>query len=361
MPVNNLITIRKGTESSWISSNAILASGEPGFDTTNGIFKVGNGSSTWPNLLNKAIFSDLDVVSSVSGATLFNVEGTNGSLFSVVDNLSGTLMSVNNNAGLPVFEVFSDDRIIGGRFGLNDFVLTSGGALGIGTSNPSGKMDIAGDLYVRGTGNSLGTIYFKSSGIPDTNIKIRTDNFGTLYLDAGPVLQLGNQNGRAELYASTAWVTIGQNFNANNGNQNIRFTPANTEIMRVVSTGVGIGTQSPRGTLDVAGGLKAGGYSDIVPGSGSELVISNTNSLISLPNQNTAGIVFQHNGFNTVYVRSNPTNFRIGNNGGDALTITHSNRNVGIGTSNPSYKLDVNGSVNITGEVNAVIDGGGVT
>ena len=73
----------------------------------------------------------LDVYSSTSGATILNVAGTKGALFSVTDNLSGSLMSVNNDAGLPVFEVFSDDRVVAGRFNQNDFVMTSCGNVGI--------------------------------------------------------------------------------------------------------------------------------------------------------------------------------------------------------------------------------------
>jgi hypothetical protein len=155
MPINNLITVRKGTASEWFSSAAILSNGEPGLDTTNGIFKVGDGVSDWDNLLNHGVFSDLEsqnlaISSSVSGATLLNVEGTNGSLFSVVDNLDGTLMSVNNNAGLPVFEVFSDDSIIGGRFGQSDFVLSSSGNIGIGVANPLYKLDVNGSVNING-------------------------------------------------------------------------------------------------------------------------------------------------------------------------------------------------------------------
>jgi hypothetical protein len=50
MPINNLITLRKGSESEWVNSNTILANGEPGYDTTNGIFKIGDGVHTWTNL-----------------------------------------------------------------------------------------------------------------------------------------------------------------------------------------------------------------------------------------------------------------------------------------------------------------------
>lgn len=155
MPINNRITIRKGSQSSWISSGAILASGEPGYDVTYQILKIGDGISTWNNLLNQGIFSDVEITSSISGSTPFSVAGTNGSLFSVVDNLSGTLMSVNNNAGLPILEIFSDDKIVGGRFGQNDFVLSSGGNLGLGTSTPSYKLDVNGSVNINGEINGV--------------------------------------------------------------------------------------------------------------------------------------------------------------------------------------------------------------
>ena len=158
MPVNDLILIRAGTSDQWSAANPVLQNGEPGYDATLQRIKFGNGSTAWNSLpwsgpigisgLNispfSGVFSNLSnvsgnallhVYSSISGTTLFNAEGTNGSLFSVTDNLSGSLMSVNNNAGLPVFEVFSDDRVISGRFNQNDLVLASGGQIGIGVYN----------------------------------------------------------------------------------------------------------------------------------------------------------------------------------------------------------------------------------
>jgi hypothetical protein len=47
MAVNDLITFRKGIASEWISANPVLASGEPGYDLTNSVLKIGDGVSNW--------------------------------------------------------------------------------------------------------------------------------------------------------------------------------------------------------------------------------------------------------------------------------------------------------------------------
>lgn len=49
----------------------------------------------------------------------FFVEGVNGRLFEVDDLMTGSLMSVNDIAGLPVLEVFSDDRVVMGQYASN--------------------------------------------------------------------------------------------------------------------------------------------------------------------------------------------------------------------------------------------------
>jgi hypothetical protein len=50
MPLNNLITFRKGTESEWNNANPILDNGEPGWDVSNNIFKIGDGVHPWNQL-----------------------------------------------------------------------------------------------------------------------------------------------------------------------------------------------------------------------------------------------------------------------------------------------------------------------
>ena len=66
-------------------------------------------------------------------------------MFSVDDSLSGSLMSVNNVSGLPVLEVFSDDKVIVGSFNTNALVVT-GSKVGIGTSTPVSTLQISGSV-----------------------------------------------------------------------------------------------------------------------------------------------------------------------------------------------------------------------
>jgi hypothetical protein len=55
---------------------------------------------------------------------LFDVEGAQGQLFSVIDTFSGSLMSVNDISGFPILDVRSDDTVVMGTFGSNALVVT---------------------------------------------------------------------------------------------------------------------------------------------------------------------------------------------------------------------------------------------
>jgi hypothetical protein len=59
-----------------------------------------------------------------SGSTVLDIQGSQGQLFSVVDSLTGSLMSVNDVSGLPILEVFSDDRIVMGTYGNPAMIIT---------------------------------------------------------------------------------------------------------------------------------------------------------------------------------------------------------------------------------------------
>jgi hypothetical protein len=163
----------------------------------------------------------LDVYSSTSGATILNVAGTKGALFSVTDNLSGSLMSVNNDAGLPVFEVFSDDRVVAGRFGQNDFIMTSGGNVGIGTGVPSSKFHVVGTSTFNGDVSSTGSFIGGSGTAALPSFEFISD------ADTGLFSPVTN---------------------------NFAISTSGVERLRIDNIGrVGIGTASPNGQLHVSG------------------------------------------------------------------------------------------------------------
>ena len=50
MARNALIQLRRDTAANWTSTNPTLASGEMGFETDTGKFKIGTGSTAWTSL-----------------------------------------------------------------------------------------------------------------------------------------------------------------------------------------------------------------------------------------------------------------------------------------------------------------------
>jgi hypothetical protein len=50
MPVNNLIQLRRGTAAQWVTADPVLESGEAGFETDTGKFKIGDGATDWVEL-----------------------------------------------------------------------------------------------------------------------------------------------------------------------------------------------------------------------------------------------------------------------------------------------------------------------
>jgi hypothetical protein len=91
--------------------------------TVNGNLVV-TGNTNVQNMTGRtAVFSStsqnvLSVIGSGNSTTapLFTIQGSQGELFSVSDSLIGSLFSVNDISGLPILEVFSDDRILMGSY-----------------------------------------------------------------------------------------------------------------------------------------------------------------------------------------------------------------------------------------------------
>jgi hypothetical protein len=173
MATNNLITFRKGTASEWTSANPVLASGEPGYDLTNSILKIGDGVSNWVALSGHTHTSSniTDFNSSVSGLLpLISNSGDNrlltstgstvginaennltfdGSLLSVSGNFvaqTGTINSLN-------FNDIGDPAIAIRQLTWNN----SEGSLQLGLSN-NYAMFIGGELHYRVRNNTDSTL-----------------------------------------------------------------------------------------------------------------------------------------------------------------------------------------------------------
>ena len=79
MPVQTQIQVRRGTASSWTSTNPTLAAGEIGFETDTGKIKVGNGSSTWSALNYVGAANAIQYVyNATAGQTSFSGADSNG-------------------------------------------------------------------------------------------------------------------------------------------------------------------------------------------------------------------------------------------------------------------------------------------
>jgi len=193
---------------SGASSNVLLEIDSP---TVNNILYVsgsgnvgiGTGIPTSRLTVSGAAGTNSAIYAYKSGSTVLDIQGSQGQLFSVIDALSGSLMSVNDVSGLPILEVFSDDRVVMGTYGAPALTVTgstlraTGSLLGTasyatqalsaswapstgGSSFPyTGSAEITGSLGVTGSlivNNGI-------SNVLDTNAYILYDSSAASSLD----------------------------------------------------------------------------------------------------------------------------------------------------------------------------------
>jgi hypothetical protein len=103
---NNNLTIQRGGTSDLVTNISTMTG-----LTINGSFTV-NGNSVMSGTSQNV----LTIIGSGSTQPLFTIQGSSGELFSVTDNLVGSLFSVNNISGLPVLEIFDTDAILMGNY-----------------------------------------------------------------------------------------------------------------------------------------------------------------------------------------------------------------------------------------------------
>ncbi len=199
-----------------------------------------------------------------------------------------------------------DQKNAGAQY--SDVLVFNQGKIGVGTDEPISKLDVAG------TGNFTGNVAINGT-------KIGTDQtFGGAYR----TFAFGdNANGYNRVFATND-ASDGIYINASTGNGvKFRVNGGGSNVMVIDSSGnVGIGTDSPGAKLDIKSSLTAIGTEQLLT------IGHDINWNLKLQeNWNASGIQFD-------ILQKYGT-------GAAANVLTFFNGNVGIGTTSPSKKLDV--------------------
>jgi hypothetical protein len=184
------IQIKNSTTSG--NSPSSLTTGELAINVVDGNFFYGSASAVKQDFAignltssNVAVSGNLSIEG--SGSTLFEVVGSEGQLFSITDNLSGSLFAVSDVSGLPILEVFSDDTVKIGTF--NNEGLIVGGA----NVTASNNVDIQGTLSLPGFNDVSASLAAAVAGGDDLGNHTATQN---LNMGTYAITNVGNVDGR---------------------------------------------------------------------------------------------------------------------------------------------------------------------
>lgn len=305
------------------------------------------------------------------------------------DAFGGYLLRNGQEGGLQFWTGKSNDGL------LHHATLTSNGNLGLGTSTPTTRLEVVGTARVTGFSSAIG---FTVSNNTSPGIEV---NNGSNALNLGVSSIFGGYS--ADAVPNDAIIRSG------NGKLLLQSGSSGSAICITTTNNVGIGTASPSSRLDVNGTINAQNYTGTTITNMSNLAMNSSNVAYWSSNNllNKAGGTVSGNlgikttpaydldiaGYNMRLqggTGTTPTRFYFNSTGlgtttsimqfvnsGHYIACTDSNweaigkasgghnifytsgghnfsgnlylkDNVGIGTSNPSTKLDVNGTINAT-------------
>lgn len=193
--------------------------------------------------------------------------------------------------------------------------------LGIGTSAPSGTLDIIGNTHTRGI-----SYFHENNGVTDTTSSIQRFSNNELRLTSlGNFIRLHGDAGKIIIQSTTVGTEIG-------GFGYIMFYPGLAEKARMTADGdFGIGTSAPSARLHVIG---TGIFTGDVRTSGSFIASSGSAATPSFEFVNDADTGMFNPSANVIGLSTS---------GVERLRIDNIGR-IGIGTSSPSGQLHVNGT-----------------
>ncbi len=209
--------------------------------------------------------------------------------------------------------------------GTKRLYVDNSGNVGIGTTSPSQKLQVAGHTRISGVGNGL---YFDTTGSTESNVIATINDYETLI---------------ATNRGSAGFGVI--------GNSDIRFgfgTSYNTAQTKLYINGssgnVGIGTTSPSQKLDIQDGQLTFTQSALNQAVSGRIRFNEYSS-----DSSVSGAYIQYNGASNylqMFTNSETTDYEfLRALRGSHLSLQPSGGNVGIGTTHPASPLEVNGNV----------------
>jgi len=250
--------------------------------------------------------------------TVLDVQGTQGQLFSVTDDLTGDLFTVSDISGVPIFNVnasgtsYFDDKV------------------GIGTTSPTSLLEISQQLSAASTIDYPYTISSRDDG--NLINQAGGEGVGIKFRIAG------NDSGTpGDSLIGASIAAIRESSSDTDSSTGLGFFITQNdetldEALRIDHDGkVGIGTTNPSYKLDVHG-------DGIALGAAAFAKYDSNNDLFLIGDWDGAGADM------AIY------------DGNTSEVVRIANGKVGIGTTNPTYKLDVAGTIRATGDVLAFSD-----
>ena len=212
MAVQTQIQVRRGTASSWTSTNPTLAAGELGFETDTGKFKIGTGAATWTSLTYAGGGQNTLTTyqyTATSGQTTFSGVDSNGNTLSyTVGNiqvyLNGVLLvnTAEYTATNGTSIVLGTGAVTG-----DSLTVTSLGAFTVSSDIPKSTLTAKGSIVTATAGSTPANLSVGANGTVLTADSAETSGLKWGTVSAGADWSLLNAGGTALTGASTITVS----------------------------------------------------------------------------------------------------------------------------------------------------------